>query len=342
MKLIALSHLSVSKQNTRKLYDNDNNNDNNDLLNNLSQSMASHGLLNPILVRPVDNCDANDLKYEIYAGQRRFLAAKKLGWSDIPCIVNQITDEDAKVKSLVENYHRQDNTYFEKIRTFGDIFQHKCNNNINNLCRLIGSNPKTVKRYLRLNGLSDEILELLDNSNDGGKLTLKTADLLVDIENQYRIPIINAIKNVHLSTQETNDVLMRFMENPDLNNLSKYIKDVTMETVNKRGISVQSTKTSNNQEKSHNANASPESSPESSPIKTPTPTSTPTPNKPNKEPKIKNEQSIEDLPENDKTVGNKKYPWIYDPNDKLKTPRTIKIEHLLEFWKLYQKLNFDK
>ena len=102
---IDINKLSVSLQNIRK----DTScqvGDNESSIDELASSIKEHGLLNPISVRKI-----GDHQYDIFAGQRRFLAMKQLGWTKIPCIVTEVTDDVAKTRSLIENFHRQDNTF---------------------------------------------------------------------------------------------------------------------------------------------------------------------------------------------------------------------------------------
>ena len=142
MKNIKLDQISLSVQNMRQtITDNGDDTD----VSTLSQSIQSQGLLNPILVRPLPND-----RYEVYAGHRRLLATRQLKWESIPCLVSDINDGDAKVRSLIENYQRLDNTYEEKIRTFADICKNVCNNDVKQFCQTVGSKPATVKRNIKI------------------------------------------------------------------------------------------------------------------------------------------------------------------------------------------------
>ena len=71
-------------------------------LEDLMASIKERGVLEPILVRPVEG------RYEIIAGERRFIASKKLGIKDIPCIEMNVEDSEAMEISLIENIQRKD------------------------------------------------------------------------------------------------------------------------------------------------------------------------------------------------------------------------------------------
>ena len=71
-------------------------------ISELAESIKEHGVLNPIIVRPSGS------KYEIIAGERRFRGAKEAGLKEVPAIIKKVSDEDAKLISLIENIQRED------------------------------------------------------------------------------------------------------------------------------------------------------------------------------------------------------------------------------------------
>ena len=74
-----------------------------DKLEQLIQSIKEHGILEPLLVRPLA-----DERYELVAGERRYRAAKALGLTEVPVVVKQLTDSEALQLALVENLQRED------------------------------------------------------------------------------------------------------------------------------------------------------------------------------------------------------------------------------------------
>ncbi|MBW4467766.1 MAG: ParB/RepB/Spo0J family partition protein [Pegethrix bostrychoides GSE-TBD4-15B] len=74
-----------------------------DKLEQLVQSIAQHGILEPLLVRPV-----NTNQYELVAGERRYRAALKLGLPEVPVVIRQLNDEEAIQLALIENLQRED------------------------------------------------------------------------------------------------------------------------------------------------------------------------------------------------------------------------------------------
>jgi ParB family transcriptional regulator, chromosome partitioning protein len=72
-------------------------------LEQLVQSIAQHGILEPLLVRPLETN-----QYELVAGERRYRAALKLGLSEVPVVIRQLNDEEATQLALIENLQRED------------------------------------------------------------------------------------------------------------------------------------------------------------------------------------------------------------------------------------------
>lgn len=78
-------------------------------LQELVQSIKEHGLLQPIVVRPIAD------GYEVVAGERRLRACQELGWTVVPAVVRELDDEETAVLALVENLQREDLTLFEEV-----------------------------------------------------------------------------------------------------------------------------------------------------------------------------------------------------------------------------------
>ncbi len=116
LKLIAIEHLQRGKYQPRKEFDPE-------TLQELADSLQSTGLLQPIIVRPI-----NDQDYEIIAGERRWRAAQLAGWGEINCLINRFSDEQAAEAAAIENIIRVDlnpieeaNAYQRLIEEFGYI-----------------------------------------------------------------------------------------------------------------------------------------------------------------------------------------------------------------------------
>ena len=123
-------------------------------LEELSGSIKSYGILNPLTVR------LRGGKYELVAGERRLRAAKLAGLEEVPCILIDVNMEDASLIALVENLQRRDLDFIEEalgisqlIRMFG-MSQEEA-------ARRIGKSQSAVANKLRLLKLPSDVLESL-------------------------------------------------------------------------------------------------------------------------------------------------------------------------------------
>lgn len=126
----------------------------------LAMSIRERGVLEPIVVRPVDNG-----RYEIVMGERRWRASQLAGLTSIPAIVRELNNEDASTDALLENFQREDLNPVERARAIKKLLEfmtwEKC-------LKTLGVSDSTMRRYLDLLDLPEAILdELLDRPADG-------------------------------------------------------------------------------------------------------------------------------------------------------------------------------
>jgi ParB family chromosome partitioning protein len=132
-------------------------------LDELAQSLKAHGLLQPILVRPIDG---HPHAFEIIAGERRWRAAQRAGLHEVPVVVQTLTDTQALEIALVENLQRQDLTALEEAEGYQrliDEFGHshaalgdlvgKSRSHVANMLRLLAL-PAPVKAMMQAGTLS--------------------------------------------------------------------------------------------------------------------------------------------------------------------------------------------
>ena len=120
----------------------------------LAASIRQNGLLQPIAVRRLGE------RYQIIAGERRFLAAKEAGLAQIPAIVREATDSEMLELALLENIQREDLNPIDRAngyRTYCVTFQAK----VEDLARKLGEDRSTVANYVRLLELSETVQELV-------------------------------------------------------------------------------------------------------------------------------------------------------------------------------------
>jgi ParB family chromosome partitioning protein len=137
----------------------------------LQLSLQTSGLLQPIAVRP-----RKDGKFELIAGERRFRAASRLGWTAIPAVVRDVSDEQLLSLALVENLQREDlnpieeaEGYRQLINEFGLAHQQ--------VAQAVGKDRSTVTNALRLLALPDDVQGLVRD----GSLTLGHARAMLGV-----------------------------------------------------------------------------------------------------------------------------------------------------------------
>lgn len=134
-------------------------------LTDLMASIKEKGVLEPILVRPIDG------KYEIIAGERRFRASKKAGLKEIPCIEMDVKESEAMEISLIENVQRKDLDAFEEadgLRALAEIygFSHQ------QVADKIGKSRSSITEIMNLSKIPYEIRKLCSEYNITSRTTL--------------------------------------------------------------------------------------------------------------------------------------------------------------------------
>ncbi len=127
-------------------------------LDELAASIKAQGIIQPLLVRPLNDPGEN---YEIVAGERRWRAAKKAGLTQVPVIVRELSDNDALAIALVENLQREDLNPIEEARAIATL-RSKLNLSQDEVASKIGKSRSAVANALRLLQLPEKILEALD------------------------------------------------------------------------------------------------------------------------------------------------------------------------------------
>src|SRR5208283_3387490 len=149
MQDIPLLHIRESKTNPRRLFDETK-------LTELADNIRQHGVLQPVLVRPLPGGDAGF--YELVAGARRYRASKLAGRETIPATVRKLTDTECLELQLVENLQRADVHELDEARGYAALMQLQPDTyTIETLAEKIGRSEKYVYARLRLMQLVDEV-----------------------------------------------------------------------------------------------------------------------------------------------------------------------------------------
>tara|TARA_B100000029_G_C17447881_1_gene913896 strand:+ start:178 stop:1026 length:849 start_codon:yes stop_codon:yes gene_type:complete len=165
---VSITDISRNKFQPRKNFSKEN-------LQELTNSIKEQGVIQPIVVRPDKN---NDSKYEIIAGERRWLASQQAGLHEVPVVVLNVDDVKSLEFAIVENVQRQDLNAIEEARGYQRLIE-EFSYNQEKLSKFIGKSRSYIANSLRLLSLSDDILLMVED----GKLSAGHARSLIGIQN---------------------------------------------------------------------------------------------------------------------------------------------------------------
>jgi ParB family chromosome partitioning protein len=170
----------------------------------LSQSIAQNGLLEPIIVRLIDNKPF----YEIVAGCRRYLACKRIGRRRITCQITNINDKEAFEVSIIENVQRKSLPVMDEARAFKAYVLDYGWGGISELARKLGKSVSYVTKRIMLLSLPNEVKESIISST----LAPSIAEELFKIKSDRdKSRLAELIINKRLSTKNVRN-LVREME----------------------------------------------------------------------------------------------------------------------------------
>jgi ParB family chromosome partitioning protein len=166
-----------------------------DSLAEMVASISQHGILQPLLVRVVDGT------FQLIAGERRLLAARRAGLAKVPCRVIELDDKGVCEVAIIENVQRADLSDLEKAQAFQEYLD-KFGGTIEELAAKLGKNRSTVSNCLRLLELPDFVKISLGS----GRITAGHARALLPLnEEADQIAMCRRIESESLSVRQTED-----------------------------------------------------------------------------------------------------------------------------------------
>jgi ParB family chromosome partitioning protein len=171
-------------------------------LEELSNSIKSQGIIQPIVVRKID-----EKSFEIIAGERRWRAAKLAELKEMPCLIKDVPDESAVAIALIENIQREDLNAMEeavalhRLMTEFDL-THQA------VADAVGKSRTTVSNLLRLNALNDEVKTLLER----GDIEMGHARALLALEGEAQANMARIVADKELSVRETEALVKKSFE----------------------------------------------------------------------------------------------------------------------------------
>ena len=207
-------------------------------LEDLTNSIKEQGVIQPILVRPDKNDDG---KYEIIAGERRWLASQNAGLHEVPVVILDVNDEKSLEFAIVENVQRQDLNSVEEARGYQRLID-EFNYNQDKLSKFIGKSRSYIANLVRMLTLPNEILIMVEK----GDLSAGHARTLIGIQNS--IGIAKKIIEKKLSVRQAESLTRQF-KNQKLKLIHKkdpIILDLQKSLEDKTGLNVSINNRKNN------------------------------------------------------------------------------------------------
>jgi len=214
---LPLSDISPNKFQPRKNFDEEN-------LEDLKNSIRERGVIQPIIVR---KSNEGNSKYQIIAGERRWLAARRAGLHDIPAVVTEADDLKSLEFAIVENVQRHDLNPLEEARGYKRLID-EFSYDQEKVSKFIGKSRSYITNSLRLLSLPDDVLKQIEQK----KISAGHAKILVGLDNAGFIAA--KIIEKKLSVRQAENFVKIFkkkrlfkgsIKDPNIKNLEQSIQD---------------------------------------------------------------------------------------------------------------------
>jgi len=189
IKLVKIENIKAGKYQPRQEF-------NEDKINELSESIKENGILQPIILRKIDD----DGGYEIIAGERRFRASKKAGLEEVPAIIKKLNNHQALELAIVENVQRSDLTVIEEAHSYKKLMQ-EFSYSQEQVAKKVGKSRSHVANNLRLLTLPVGIQNLLNNDS----ISMGHARAIVNADNKEQL--VKDILENKLTVRDIEDII---------------------------------------------------------------------------------------------------------------------------------------
>ena len=220
---IAISDIVPNKYQPRKIFDEDN-------LNDLTQSIKERGILQPIIVRKSND---DNSKFEIIAGERRWLAAQRANLHEVPVVITEADDLKSLEFAIVENVQRHDLNPLEEAQGYKRLID-EFSYDQEKVSKFIGKSRSHITNSLRILTLPVEVIKLIEAQ----KLTAGHAKILVGLENASFVA--NKIIEKKLSVRQAENFVKIFKNKKQRPDKAKdaNIKNLELSVSDKIGLNV--------------------------------------------------------------------------------------------------------
>ncbi|EMK6670347.1 ParB/RepB/Spo0J family partition protein [Vibrio fluvialis] len=184
-------------------------------LEELAASIQSQGIIQPIVVRPLEFGG-----YEIIAGERRWRAARQAGLKQVPCLIKRVEDRAAIAMALIENIQREDLNVIEEAQAL-ERLQDEFKLTHQQVADVIGKSRATVSNLLRLNQLDDSVKRLVETR----QLEMGHARALLMLEGEQQIEVAARVAKKQLTVRQTEQLVKKCLsETSDVKNVPEDVE----------------------------------------------------------------------------------------------------------------------
>lgn len=195
-KLVNLNEIEPKRDQPRKHFDEE-------ALKELADSIAMHGVIQPLLVRPL-----SDGGYQLIAGERRWRASRMAGLSQVPVVVREMTDEEAMELALIENLQREDLNPIEEAEGF-KLLMDTYSFTQEQAAEKVGKSRPAVANALRLLSLPQAVLDMVKQ----GIISSGHARTLIPLtDEKLIIKLAEEISQKELSVRETERIVKTLLK----------------------------------------------------------------------------------------------------------------------------------
>ena len=170
-----------------------------DKLQELADSIAAQGVIQPIVVRPIE-----DGRYEIIAGERRWRASQLASLQEIPVVIHEVDDQAAMAMALIENIQRDDLNPLEEANAL-DRLLHEFGLTHQQIAQAVGKSRTTVTNFLRLLELNDVVKKMLELR----QIDMGHAKALLGLKDKDQTKAAKQVVDHGLSVRETEKLVRR-------------------------------------------------------------------------------------------------------------------------------------
>jgi ParB family chromosome partitioning protein len=187
-----------------------------ELLQELADSIAAQGVVQPIVVRPIET----EGRYEIIAGERRWRAAQQAGLDEIPVVIRNVPDQTAMAMALIENIQRDDLNPLEEAEAL-----HRLLNEFEltheKIAQAVGKSRATVSNLLRLLELNGDVKDYIYER----KMEMGHARALLGLKDRAQSDAAKQVVAGGLSVRETEKLVRKLLDEPKSKTAAKSLKE---------------------------------------------------------------------------------------------------------------------